>query len=425
MRAKIRSVKNQTLPILLLLLVLLLVGACRTTTGPATPAYDIAPQVSAAKAVMARPDVAAAMTFVDGDRERIVAEWMTLTAIPATSGQEAKRGDEVERIARASGLEVSRDAAGNVIAVRKGTGGGTNVVFDAHLDTVFAMETNVTPHLENGRIHAPGVGDNTRNVESLLAMIRAMDAAQVVTRGDVTFLFTVEEETNFRGIRQFLVEHGSTVGRFVALDGGFGDFTYGGIGIYWQRFHFLGPGGHTRSSSPPYSAALPLARAIDRIYALEIPRRAWINVGMLGGADVFNAKAADAWMSVDLRSTDPETLHSLDARIETIVREEARRVGMQMRREQVSKSEVASIAGHRTSPMVLTTEGVWRAFGFDPAITATASNHSSVALLAGIPAISTGVAPCRASHALDESCEVNPILTGIKRNVVLAVALTE
>jgi acetylornithine deacetylase/succinyl-diaminopimelate desuccinylase-like protein len=398
------------------------IAGCRTAS---VPRYDIVPKVAEAQALMERPDLVRAMQFVDADRERIVSEWRALSEIPAPSGHEAARGERVAALLAESSLDVERDSAGNVYATRKGTGGGRHVVFDAHLDTVFALDTNLTTRVEDGRLHGPGAGDDTRNVEAILAMARAMTAANVETRGDVTFLFTVEEETTFRGVRQYIADHGPAVSSFVALDGGYGGFTYAGIGIYWDRYHILGPGGHTRSSNPPRSATLPLARAIERLYRLRIPRNAWLNVGMLGGADVFNAKAADAWMSVDLRSSSAGTLHRLDREVERIVRREAARAGMQVKREQVSKSEPAFIAGHRTSPMVLTAEAVWRAFGFDPSITDTASNHASPALLAGIPAISTGTAPCRGGHSLDESCEIEPIFTGIKRNIVLAVALAD
>lgn len=374
---------------------------------------------------MERPEVARAMELVDGERERIVAEWRRLTEIPAPSGSEAKRADAVAKLLADAGLDVRRDEAGNVMATRKGSGGGAHVVFDAHLDTVFAADTDVTTRVEGGRMHAPGVGDDTRNIAGLLATLRAMQAARVRTKGDLTFLFTVEEETTFKGAKQFLADHAGEIDSFVAFDGGYSGFTYGGIGIYWDRYHVLGPGGHTRSRTPPVSATLPLAQAIDALYRIRIPRDSWLNVGMLGAADVFNAKAADAWMSVDLRSEDAATLRRLDREVEAVVRRVAERHGMTVRRESVSRSEVAKLPGHRHSDMVRTVEGVWRAFGFDPEITESASNHASVAILAGIPAVSTGLAPCRASHSLSESCEIEPIFTGIKRNVALAVALTD
>jgi acetylornithine deacetylase/succinyl-diaminopimelate desuccinylase-like protein len=407
----------------LLFPLLLIAAACRTA-APAPPALPV--PVDEMRTLAQRPDVARALEAVERDREAIVRQWREITEIPAPSGQEAKRAAAIEALLRSYGLEdVHRDAVGNLMGTRRGTGGGKHVVFDAHLDTVFPIETNVTTRIENGRIHAPGVGDNTRNIIALLAMIRAMNEARLETKGDLTFLFTVEEETSFRGADRFLADNAKKIDRFVALDGGFSGFTYGGTGIYWHRYHIIGPGGHTRSRTPPHSATLPIARTIQRVYALDVPEQSWLNVGMLGAADVFNAKAADAWMSVDLRSTVAEQLHGLDAQIQRIVTEEAQRAGMTMKRDVVSVSEVASMPGHRNSEMVRTTEAVFRAFGLDPSITDTASNHTSAAILAGVPAVGMGTTPCEGAHAVHESCEIEPIFAGIKRTIVLAVALSE
>jgi acetylornithine deacetylase/succinyl-diaminopimelate desuccinylase-like protein len=408
---------------LLLALAVLSLAACRTA-APVAPAGAI--PIDAMRALMQREDVARATAAVDKDRDAIVAQWRTITEIPAPSGQEGKRAAAIEALLQSYGLEhVHRDSAGNVIGVRPGIGGGKRVVFDAHMDTVFSAETNVTTRIENGKIYAPGVGDDTRNIIALLAIIRAMNAANLQTKGDLTFVFTVEEETSFRGADQFLADNAKNIDRYVALDGGFNGFTYGGTGIYWHRYHIIGPGGHTRSDTPPYSATLPLARAIERIYKLHVPKTSWINIGMLGGADVFNAKAADAWMSVDLRSTVETELHTLDTTIQQIVSEEAAKAGMTMKRDQVSIEEVASMPGHRNSEMVHTAEAVYRAFGLDPSITNTASNHTSAAIRAGIPAIGMGAGSCEGSHGLQENCEIATIFPGIQRTLVLAVALSE
>jgi acetylornithine deacetylase/succinyl-diaminopimelate desuccinylase-like protein len=72
-------------------------------------------------------------------------------------------------------------------------GGGPRVVMYAHLDTEFPAQTNVTTSISNGRLYAPGCGDDTRNVVALLASIRALNEAKVQTKGDLVFLFTVEE----------------------------------------------------------------------------------------------------------------------------------------------------------------------------------------------------------------------------------------
>jgi len=236
----------------------------------------------------------------------------------------------------------------------------------------------------------------------------------------------VEEETTFRGIHQFLDDHAGRIDQLVALDGGYSGFTYGGIGTHWLRVHFLGPGGHTRSNTPPFSATLPAARAIARLYQLRLPEEppTHLNIGMMSGSAVVNAKADDAWFTIDLRSTNNDILRKYRGRIDRIIREEAQRVRMTAKTEVVSEEMAAQIPGHRESPLVKTAEAVYGAMGFEhPSITPTASNHSSAALRRGISAISTGAAPCRDAHAVTESCEIEPFYPGIKKILALELAL--
>nr|MBA3242605.1 M20/M25/M40 family metallo-hydrolase [Acidobacteriota bacterium] len=200
------------------------------------------------KALLARPEMQAAFAHVERERDLILREWIAITEINAPSGKERERAAFVEKILRASAsLDVRFDSTGNLIAVRKGAGGGPSVVIDAHLDTVFQDGLKIKAEIRDGRIYAPGVGDDTRNVEAMLAMIRALDAAAVKTKGDLVFVFTVEEETTFRGVEEYIKENKGRIGHYIALDGGYEGFTYGGIGINWYKHHFIGPGGHTRS----------------------------------------------------------------------------------------------------------------------------------------------------------------------------------
>ncbi|MCM3872215.1 MAG: M20/M25/M40 family metallo-hydrolase [Pyrinomonadaceae bacterium] len=381
-----------------------------------------------AKAIQNDPRVKSAFEHIEKNRESILGEWIAITEINAPSGHEQERAKYIERLLRKQRLQnIHYDAAGNLIAVRKGTVGGPVVVFDAHLDTVFQPGLKIKATILDGRVHAPGVGDDTRNIEALLATIRALDAAQIETKGDLVFVFTVEEETNFTGVKQFIKDNKDKINYYVALDGGYEGFTYAGIGINWYRHHFIGPGGHTRSRTPPYSASLPLARAISRIYELRVPTNpsSNLNIGMLGGSDVVNAKASDAWFTVDLRSTSNEVIADFEKKIAEILNEEARRANMKLKTEVISNSPAAVIPGHRNSKLVLVAEAVHRAMGFDPPITPTGSNNASPALLQGVPSISTGAGPCDDSHALTENCEIEPLYKGIKKILLLELALAQ
>ena len=370
--------------------------------------------------------VKAATEYIDNNRAGILQEWSDITEINAPSHQEKERASYIEKLLKNYKLqEIHYDSAGNLIAVRKGTGGGPVVVFDAHLDTVFQPGLKIKTTIRDGRIYAPGIGDDTRNIEALLATIRALDHAQVKTKGDLIFVFTTDEETGLTGAKQFAKENKGKISYYIALDGGYEGFTYAGIGINWYRHHFIGPGGHTRSRTPPYSATLPLARAIERIYQLKVPNNpsSNLNIGMLGGSEVVNAKASDAWFTVDLRSTDNGVIADLEKQIAAILKEEGDRSTMTVKTEMISTSPAAILPGNRESDLVKIAEAVHRAMGFDPPITNAGSNNSSAALLEGIPSISTGAGPCNDSHALTENCEIEPLYRGIKKVLLLEVAL--
>ena len=380
------------------LLALLPVAA---STQSVNPAEEV-------KTIQEDARVKAAFEHIDKDRDEILREWIAITEINAPSKHEQERAKFLESLLRKHNLDIRYDSAGNLIATRKGTAGKPVTVFDAHMDTVFQPGLKIKATVRDGRVYAPGIGDDTRNIEALLATIRALDAAKVTTKGDLVFLFTTDEEAGMTGAKQYTKDNKGKVDYYVALDGGYEGFTYAGIGINWYRHHFIGPGGHTRSRTPPYSASLPLARAISRIYELKVPTNpsSNLNIGMLGGSEVPNAKAADAWFTVDLRSTNNDVIADLEKQIAAILNEEAQRAGMTVKTDVISSSPAAVLPGNRESRLVALAEAVHRAMGFNPPIGNAGSNNSSAALLQGINSISTGAGPCADSHALTENCEI-------------------
>jgi tripeptide aminopeptidase len=402
-------------------IILALVFCALTTpvwSQSASPADEV-------KALQDDPRVKAAFDHIDRDRDGILREWIAITEINAPSKQEQERAKYIESLLRKFKLEIRYDSAGNLIATRKGVAEKPVTVFDAHMDTVFQPGLKIKATVRDGRVYAPGIGDDTRNIEALLATIRALDAAKIKTKGDLVFVFTTDEEAGMTGAKQYTKDNKDKVDYYVALDGGYEGFTYAGIGINWYRHHFIGPGGHTRSRTPPYSASLPLARAISRIYDLKVPVNpsSNLNIGMLGGSEVPNAKAADAWFTVDLRSTSNEVMADLEKQIATILDDEAKRAGMTVKTDVISASPAAVLPGNRESHLVKMAEAVHRAMGFNPPIGNAGSNNSSAALLQGISSISTGAGPCNDSHALTENCEIEPLYTGIKKILLLEVAL--
>src|SRR5262249_14643687 len=165
------------------------------------------------KGLIGREDVKRALDYPDANRGQILDEWIQLTEINAPSGKERERAESVRGLLDHLHLDrVYYDARGNLIAVRKGVGHAGAVVIDAHLDTVFKEGLKIKAQVRDGKIFAPGIGDDTRNLEAVLASMRALDEAGIKTSADLIFVFTVEEETSMDGARQFISENKEHIG---------------------------------------------------------------------------------------------------------------------------------------------------------------------------------------------------------------------
>ncbi|HSB28233.1 MAG TPA: hypothetical protein VLE19_10275, partial [Pyrinomonadaceae bacterium] len=119
------------------------------------------------KAIQNDARVQAANDYIDRNHEGILREWIAITEINAPSKHEQERARYLETLLRKYKLDVRYDGAGNLIATRKGTGGGPVTVFDAHMDTVFQPGLKIKATVKDGRVYAPGIGDDTRNIEAL------------------------------------------------------------------------------------------------------------------------------------------------------------------------------------------------------------------------------------------------------------------
>ena len=84
------------------------------------------------KAIQDDARMKVANDYIDKNHDGILREWIEITEINAPSKQEQERAKYLESLLRKSKLDVHYDAAGNLIATRKGTGGGPVTVFDAH-----------------------------------------------------------------------------------------------------------------------------------------------------------------------------------------------------------------------------------------------------------------------------------------------------
>jgi len=374
--------------------------------------------IFAAAATFAGP-LEDASAFIDTNKQEILADWIALVDIPAPSRQEQLRVEWVKKAMVASGFQdVSVDGIMNVIGYLPGSSPqAPTIVFAAHTDTVFSMDTPLDPVVKDGKLYAPGSGDCASNVIGMLWAAKAMKAAGYTPDVNIIFVATAQEEIGLYGMKYFLKEHKGPIDMAVAVDSGLGSISYGALGIQWFKVTYAAPAGHTLRSIGVPSATKSMAAAIGRLYA-EIPTDAAtttvMNIGVVGGGTVTNAIAAEAWFTVDLRSQDGPKLISNVERTKAIAAEVATATGATVKVEQTTDIPGGLLPGAETHKLTLAAADASKALGITPKLSPAGSCDSNAAIALGIPSIAIGVSKSSGGHSVGENTEVDSISTGIK-----------
>jgi acetylornithine deacetylase/succinyl-diaminopimelate desuccinylase-like protein len=379
--------------------------------------------------------VVAAMEAAKRNEPEILDLQARLCEIPAPPFHEASRARELQRLFQELGLrDVRVDGAGNVIGVRPGTAARPNVVMAAHLDTVFPEGTNVKVTREGDLMKGPGIGDDCRGLAVMLGVIRALNDSHVETPGTITFVADVGEEGlgDLRGMKSLFFDSlKGQIDRFVSVDGlGFGIVNVG-VGSNRYKVTFKGPGGHSYGSFGMANPIQAMGRAIAKIDALEVPRqpKTTFNVGRVGGGTSVNAIPFEAWMEVDMRSTDPVALKDLDTRfhaaIEQAVAEENARWNnrgtVTVSVELVGARPAGQTA--KDSAIVRTAMAVARTLQIEE-VMGEASTDANVPMNLNIPAIMIGGGGSGSgAHSLNEVFDATDSWRGTQRALLLIIAL--
>lgn len=394
------------------------------------------------RTIMASPAFAKASASFDKNHDRWVGDIVTLTEIPSPPFKEAVRAKAFLEMLRAEGLaDVEIDEEGNAMGVRKGTAGdGSVIVVSAHLDTVFPEGTDVKVRREGDRLHAPGVGDDSTGLASLLEIVRAMNAAGFKTQRDIVFMGTVGEEGlgDLRGVRYAFTKgkYKDRTKAFFSLDGsGQTEITTGGVGSKRYRMTFKGPGGHSFGAFGLVNPMAAMSQAVVDLYKTPVPTspKTTYSASVTGGGTSVNAIPNEVWMEFDMRSEDAAELAKVEqallAAVDRAVEGENRERSTKEGPITVEKKVVGDRPAGRTADDADIVQYATAAFaaGGGKVAYRYGSTDSNVAMSLGVPAITVSrVAVGDRAHALDEWVDVQkaPNLAVKKANLatILAVA---
>lgn len=431
------------MPLRLCCLVLTAAGLSLIAGAQSSPDLaTVSPEHVRAKQIVDDPRYEAAVESFSREHDRFVDELVELTQIPAPPFKEEARARVYLEKLRQLGLEnVEMDAEGNAMGLRRGKGGPLLVVA-AHLDTVFPEGTDVTVKRVGTTLRAPGVGDATRCLAAMLAMIRAMDEVGWQTTSDILFVGNVGEEGpgDLRGVR-FLFEKGAyrdRIARFISLDGSNNHFiTNSALGSRRHRITFRGPGGHSWAAFGQVNPAYAMADAIATLARVQAPRepRVSYNVGVVTGGTSVNSIPFECSMDVDLRSASPDELARIDQRLKEIIADAVRAENAARRTTFGEISAEIKVIGDRPSginppdsPILRQVAATMRLHDKEP-VWSVGSTDCNIPISRGIPAFAMSVVSGDRSgraHSLDEYTDLEKKVSvrdfALAISVVLSVA---
>ncbi len=338
--------------------VLTLFAVVMPAIGRAQQPVNLTRELAIVRQHMQTPQVQDALKFVESqiaNPSDVIQDWLGVCNALGPSHDEIYRARQIYKMFRIYGLErVYIDDAYNVVAVRPGVGGGPQVVLSAHHDNVpiWPKDQPVEAFVRDGRIYCPAAGDDIPGVVQLFTALRAMQAANVQTKGDVWFVTFSGEETGSPGAERFAQaqyphnldwKKGDAV---LQLHGGAGEGVTTGSGPivtratlrFFTPFERQIPGqaGADRRWRP--HAVDVLARALIRVRSeVTDPRpdclrctgaeanqgRAewYLNISMPQGSPVVNRPTSEASVRMDLRAETWPVMWRLFEQIKTIAAE--------------------------------------------------------------------------------------------------------
>ncbi len=378
-----------------------------------------------------------ALKFMEEDQDAVIDRQIELTLIPAPTYHEQKKAERMLEMFKEEGLsDCHIDEYGNCVGIRKGTGGGKTTLVEGHMDTVFALDTELKIVREDGFIKCPGIVDDTRGCVAVLSTIRALNAAGIQTKGDIHFVGTVQEEGTgaLKGMKYY-VDHHPELEASISVDGpGYQEITYEATGIQTYEVNFNGIGGHAcgmfgKVANPLHAAA----RAIAKISEFRVPADPMTTFAVTnfhaGSFEAVHAIVPTAQIRFNFRSNSQGELEKLRDRIFAAIdeacKEETDRWGMDTITYEVK--HICDVnAGHQDSHASIV-EGAMAAAEFlgcaEPKLGNGGSTNCNRALEAGLPAVCLGGGcdyDCQC-HTLDEQFKVEDAFKGCQQTLLMTL----
>lgn len=361
------------------------------------------------------------LQYIEENSEEAYELLLTLGKIPAPSNHEEERAEFCKNWLTEQGAEgVYIDSALNVVYPIGCTDENPLVVFMAHTDVVFPDTEELPMVIEDGMIKAPGIGDDTANLCTLLMCAKYIAQNKIQPKeGGMLIVANSGEEGlgNLKGSRQIVKDFGSRISAFYSFDGYMDGILADAVGSRRYKVEVLTEGGHSFGKFGNRNAIAYLASLIDTLYTLKVPEtktKTTYNVGIIQGGTSVNTIAQQAEMLYEFRSDSREDLEFMDRHFQAVI-ESYRAKMIEVRVTLVGERPCAGNVDEQMQEKLAkqASEIIYKHTGIK-AVKGAGSTDCNIPLSQGIPSTCLGVIRGGLAHTRQEWVEIASLKDGYK-----------
>lgn len=344
-----------------------------------------------------------------------------LAAIPAPSHQEDKRVAFICNWLEQQGAKgFYVDEALNVVLPFDCEGQSDITVYMAHTDVVFPdLETLPVRETEE-KLFAPGVGDDTANVVSLMLCVKYLLSNSCTPKEPVLIVFNSCEEGlgNLKGVRQIMKEYAGRIRQVVSFDCQYTDLYVRAVGSERWRVCAATCGGHSYSAFGNPNAIAYLAGLVTKLYQQGLPQvegaKVTYNVGAICGGTSVNTIAQNAEMLYEYRSDDASCLATMRRQFMELVD------AAQCPEASFTVTCIGERPCGNRMPIDAQEVLIQRCSDAITAVTGntperrSASTDANIPLSMGIPAVTFGLYTGAGAHTREEYVNIDSLETGLR-----------
>ena len=249
--------------------------------------------------------------YVNQVQEELIQLIKDLCAIPSFSHKEKEKAQFIHNWFKQYNIDTIIDEKYNVVLPINYNDECT--IFCAHIDTVFPDETGFVCEEKNGKLYAPGVGDDTANVALLMLIARYLVLNHINIKNALIVFNSCEEGLgNLEGIRHIMNTY-KNVKEFYSFDLTYEEIICKAVGSNRYRITILTEGGHSYSAFGNTNAIAICSDMIHDFYQYQVPTRgkSTYNVGVIEGGTSVNTIAQSASFLFEYRSDNHEDLKEM------------------------------------------------------------------------------------------------------------------